>query len=35
MGSNVMNVEVDVVDSIPKDPSSNKIRRVISEIKYI
>lgn len=32
MGNNSMNVEVAVVDAIPKDPSSNKIRRVISEI---
>jgi phenylacetate-CoA ligase len=32
-GNNVMNVEVDIVDTIPKDPSSNKIKRVISEIR--
>ncbi len=32
-GDNVMNVEVDVVDAIPKDPSSHKIRRVVSEIR--
>lgn len=31
-GNNIINVEVEVVDSLPKDPSSNKIRRVISEI---
>jgi len=34
-GNNVMNVEVEIVESIPKDPSSNKIRRVISEIKSL
>ena len=34
-GNNVMNVEVSVVETIPKDPSSNKIRRVISEIKSL
>ena len=31
-GDNSMNVEVDIIDSIPIDPSSNKIKRVISEI---
>jgi len=35
MGNNSMNVEVEVVESIPKDPLSHKIRRVISEISSL